>query len=90
MIDIYVSIKRLSSVAFPEEFDQMAKPREGEPRRSKSRNPMGRPSVLGALHVVIAKFPVDLHERLKAEADKQERSVSDVLREAAEQWLSRR
>jgi len=50
---------------------------------------MGRPTVLGPTHLVLAKFPVDLHDRLKAHADRQERSVSEVLREAAEQWLKR-
>lgn len=68
----------------------MAKSRSGVPRRSKSRNPMGRPTVLGPTHLVLAKFPVDLHERLKARAEKLGRNVSDVLREAAEQWLERR
>lgn len=50
---------------------------------------MGRPTVLGPTHLVLAKFPIELHEQLKSAAEKQERSVSDVLREAAEEWLSR-
>lgn len=65
----------------------MAKQRTGE--RQRSNNPAGRPAELGPTHLVLAQFPIELHKQLKAEAKRQKRSVSEVLREAAEQWLKR-